>query len=681
MLRPNAGLVSLAAAMALAVGCNNQPAPRKLPPQACTALPSATTLYALIQTANADGTASDSVANYAIGAGGLSPAPQRSFTLPSGIDLIQGLAVGTLGAVYIGANTDTAAYYSGYCPDASGAATPFTSFVPDKTAAGGRLAVDGAENLYSTGFEIGDVEVFAPDAGSTANPSPIADPIRKIDGPDTQLFADVGMTVDDAGTVYVGNLSNITVYAPGQTGDVAPVRTLDHPAGGLLAPLDVAVDAANTVYVLYQADNRAPTGNVETAYGPPAVAVYPAGASTPSRVISGPATQLGAYFSAAAPSTLISTQLAMALAVDSSGSIYVASHGVGQSPTASITNGVEIAIFGPGASGNAAPTRSIDATAVARAGFTPKAMAVDSSGNIYLAAGPVLALPGTVDAPGLYVFSAAGSLVRFVGSGGLNPATGVAIQGAAENVVVQSLDDTVGVSALFVFPKAGGNGTPTQTIDDSALVQTFGSDRIAVDGSGEVYLLTLSGSPFGAPQVFRISLSGNGAADSLIADSETRFDLATGIAVSAAGEALVATTSSNKVFEYASGAAGASVVPAATYSASLPSTLDADGLALDSGRPALRRQLRLSFSVYPAGASTASRSVIGPKTLLLCPAAIAVDGDGTTYVVDANGISVFGANASGDVAPLQRVPASRANIGSAGGIFLDLALSKPVASR
>jgi len=330
----NAGIVSLAAAVAFAGGCSSSGHGQRNPPPTCAALPSATTLYALSQTANADGTVSYSVADYAVGAGGLSTEPQRSFTLPSGIDLIQGLAVGTFGAVYIGANTDTAAYYSGYCFDASGAATPFTSFVPDKLPAGGRLAVDGAENLYSTGFEIGDVEVFAPDAGSTATPSPTADPIRKIDGPDTQLFADVGMTVDDAGTVYVGKVSNITVYAPGQTGDVAPARTLDNPAGGLLAPLDVAVDSANTVYVLYQADNRTPTGQPEVPYGPPAVAVYPAGATTPSRVISGPATQLGTYFSAAANSTLIGDAPSMALAADSSGTIYVASKGFGQSPTA-----------------------------------------------------------------------------------------------------------------------------------------------------------------------------------------------------------------------------------------------------------------------------------------------------------------------------------------------------------
>jgi hypothetical protein len=683
-MRMNAAFVVVAGLTALAVGCSTQHTttpPVILPPvpQACPTLPAATTLYALVQNIDDAGAATYAVANYAIDAGVLGTAPQRSFTLPSGIDLIQGIAVGTFGAVYVGANTDTGAFYSGYCPDATGAATPFTSFVPDKLPAGGRLAVDGQENLYATAFELGDVDVFAPDAGSTANPSPAADPTRVITGADTGLFADVGMTVDAAGTVYVGNVSNITVYAPGATGDRPPIRTLDNPAGGLLAPTDVALDSAGNLYVLYEADNRVSTGKPTVPYGPPAVAVYPAGSSTPSRVISGPATQLGSYFGAAASSFLITSPLLMALAVDNSGTVYVASKGFGKSPTTNITNGVEIAIFGPAANGNVAPTRTIDAIAVTNAGFIPKAMAVDSSGNVYLAAGPVIVVGGGSAGPGLYVFNPAGGLLRYIHGGGLNTATGVAIQGAAENVVVQSLDDTVGVSALFVFPKAGGSGTPTKTIDDSALVQTFGANRIAIDGSGEVYLVSFSSFPFGAPQVFRISLSGTGAADSVIADGEVRFDQGTGIAVNAAGQAFVAALLSSKVYQYATGAAGAAVVPAASYSAYSPSTLDASGLVLDSGGQLFATSCDTnSFSVYAAGASTPSRSVIGPKTLLLCPGAVAVDTDGTTYVSDDNGLSVFAANASGNVAPLQRIPASRANVASAGGIFLDLALSKPV---
>ena len=678
-MRMDTALVSLAAAAAVAAGCStNHATPVNLPPQACPVLPTSTTLYALIQTINDGGSATYSVANYAIDAGQLSAEPQRSFTLPSGIDLIQGLAVGNFGGVYIGANTSTGSFYSGYCPDATGAATPFTSFVPDKLAAGGRLAVDGAENLYSTGFEIGDVDVFAPDAGSTGSPSPTAEPIRVISGADTGLFADTGMTVDTAGTVYVGNVSNITVYAPGATGDIAPARTLGNTVGGLLSPVDVALDSAGNVYVLYQADNRTSTGKPAAPYGPPAVAVYPPGASAPSRVISGPATQLGSYFGAATPPVLLGGSSLMALAVDNSGTIYVASKGIGKSPTTSDQNGVEIAIFAPGSSGNVAPTRTIDATAVTGKGFTPLAMAIDSSGNIYLAAGPSIVVGGGAAAPGLYVFNSTGGLTRFVSGGGLSTASGVAIQGAAENVVVQSLNDTVGVSALFVFPKAGGTGTPTKKIDDSALVQPFGSNRIAVDGNGEVYLLSLSGSSFfGAPQVFRISLSGAGAADSVIADSEMRFDLGAGIAVNPAGEAFVATQLSSKVFQYASGAAGAAVVPAASYSAYTPSTLNAFGMGVDSGGQLFATSCDSnSFSVYPAGASTASRSVIGPKTLLLCPSAIAVDSDGTTYVSDDNGISVFAANASGNAAPLQRLPASRTSPGGAGGIFLDIALSK-----
>jgi hypothetical protein len=653
MLRMNDALVSLAA-VALAVGCSTTPA--ATPPNQptitspCPTLPATTTLYALEQDLDDGGAATYSVVNYAIDAGVLSTAPQRSFTLPSGIDLIQGLAVGNFGAVYVGANTNTVSFYSGYCPDATGAATPFTSFVADKLPAGGRLAVDGAENLYATAFELGDVDVFAPDAGSTANPSPTADPIRVISatGTNTRLFADTGMTVDSAGTVYAGNLSNITVYAPGATGDIAPIRTLDNPAGGLLAPADVALDSAGNLYVLYQADNRVSTGKPTAPYGTPAVAVYPAGASAPSRVISGPATQIGSYFGVATGPLLIESQSLIALAVDNSGTIYVASKGPGKSPTTSNTNGVEIAIFGPSANGNVAPTRTIDATTVANKGFIPKAMAVDSSGNIYLAAGPSIVMGGGIDGPGLYVFDSTGKLTRYINGGGLSTATGVAIQGAAENVVVQSLNDTVGVSALFVFPKAGGGGTPTKTIDDSALVQTFGANRIAIDGSGEVYLVTFSSFPFGAPQVFRISLSGNGSADSAIADNETRFDESTGIAVNPAGQAFVANLMSGKVYQYATGAAGAAVVPAASYSAYVPATLNASGLVLDGSNQLFATSCDTnSFSVYPAGGSTPSRSVIGPKTLLLCPSAIAVDSDGTTFVSDDNGISVFAANASG----------------------------------
>lgn len=106
--------------------------------------------------------------------------------------------------------------------------------------------------------------------------------------------------------------------------NVAPSVTIGGAATGLIAPTGIALDANNVIYV------------VDPDNGNPSVRVFAAGANgnvIPTRVIAGALTQLSNPLD---------------VKVDSAGNIYVTDSGANK-----------MLIFGPGATGNVAPTVSI----------------------------------------------------------------------------------------------------------------------------------------------------------------------------------------------------------------------------------------------------------------------------------------------------------------------------------
>lgn len=148
------------------------------------------------------------------------------------------------------------------------------------------IAVDTAGYTYVTTypFESGgkaEVLVYAPGADGDVAPS------WSISGPKTRLGIPYGVAVDNAGNVYVADLSNsVYVYAAGQHGNIAPIQAISGSKTGLIEPTSVAADASHNIYVT----NAAPGSRRM-----PSVTVYAAGATgnvAPIKIIKGSKTGL-----------------------------------------------------------------------------------------------------------------------------------------------------------------------------------------------------------------------------------------------------------------------------------------------------------------------------------------------------------------------------------------------------
>jgi hypothetical protein len=217
------------------------------------------------------------------------------------------------------------------------------------------LGLDPAGNLYVTTEEYppaletlppahrleGAVRVYAADADSAATP------IRVLAGEATQLSQPVDVGFDHRGDIYVVNTNtgrlqpgSVTVYDASAQGDVAPRRTIAGPHTGLHLPIKLALAAGDTLYVLNAYSwNKFGTDEVT-------VTVYPPGASgdlVPLRtlVVKRGRASAGARRGLGDPH---------ALAVDDRGFIYIAMSGGWR-------DGGTVAVYPPGAAGDAAPMR------------------------------------------------------------------------------------------------------------------------------------------------------------------------------------------------------------------------------------------------------------------------------------------------------------------------------------
>jgi sugar lactone lactonase YvrE len=183
-----------------------------------------------------------------------------------------------------------------YAPDAAGDVAPIRTIAGRTTKlsrpAGIAVADDGTVYVVNTDVpsdDQGSVTVYETDAAGDAAP------VRTIVGPGTGLLSPEGLVLDPADTLYVASAlfrSRVTVYAPGADGEAAPVRSLEGIDTDLERPRGLALDTAGRLYI---ADAKSASGI--NAYGPDlgAVRVYRAGASgneAPLRTITGSATRL-----------------------------------------------------------------------------------------------------------------------------------------------------------------------------------------------------------------------------------------------------------------------------------------------------------------------------------------------------------------------------------------------------
>lgn len=639
---------------------------------ACAPTPATSALYASNFVSPGTGTVTYGVSRYSPTASGTNPAKAGGYSIPD--SFFPSLTIDTSGSTYVSMydSTGKVEAIGTYCPDADGTPPPIRSLVT-KNPFEGQIALDSARNEYAVdgGARLDEYPAGAGVVGFPTTSTLAVNPIRSITGSNTGMYFPTGLAVEADGTAFVGNYGQITAYAATASGNAAPERTIVNTASGLIGALDTAVDSSGNVYVLYFADNQTAATDLTNPYGSYAVAEYAPNATTPSRVISGPATQLGTYFGTAGEhEAFVHFDNEPEMTVDPAGNIYVAStanvpHGSGE------TTEVEIAVYNSSVSGNMAPTRTVDVnTAINGYGVRPLALAADSSGNVYL---------GDENGFGVLVFNASGAYVRNIpaAAGGLGLVPGLALDGSG-NLVLQSIaypstnSGTIGLTALFVYPPGAGSGTaPTKSVTNGNTVEAYedntGNNRIALDAAGHVYELTNLFEQPSEPALFyanevseySTSAANNAAPISVFTDPHVVRDTQHGIGLDPQGRVFVSSFGLNVVSEYAAGTAGPNAVPATTYSDYTSSTIDSNGLALDSANTLYGVSCDSdSVSAYLNGAGPAARSIIGPHTGLLCPSAVAVDSTGTLYVLDSNGVSTFGPAATGNVAPIRHFDTS-----------------------
>jgi hypothetical protein len=167
-----------------------------------------------------------------------------------------------------------------FSPTANGNAHPFEVVRCFFNMDGGTIGIDGQGFIYVAGVN-DNVYVYPPGAQGCVQP------LRDITGAHTLLNGPF-ISVDATGKVYSANYfaKSVTAYAPGSTGDVTPILDVTGRATHLVNPAAVAVDANGEVFVLDTNQPASFSSNVKV-FAPGAT-----GNVAPIREIKGPATRL-----------------------------------------------------------------------------------------------------------------------------------------------------------------------------------------------------------------------------------------------------------------------------------------------------------------------------------------------------------------------------------------------------
>jgi sugar lactone lactonase YvrE len=395
------------------------------------------------------------------------------------------------------------------------------------------VAVDAAGNLYVADKENHTIRKITP-AGIVSTLAGSAGRPGAVDGTgDAARFNQpFSVTIDATGNLYVADTINLTIRKITPDGAVTTLAgaagsygTADGtgPAARFQVPSGIAVDAAGNLYVTDSVNNMirkiTPAGDVTTLAGTP-----------------------GVYGSADGTGAAASFFYPFAIAVDAAGNVYVTE--IGNYTIRKITPAGVVTTL----AGSAGSFGSADGTgADARFKF-PQGIAVDASGNVYVADaairkitpdGVVTTLAGSADTPGSA--DGTGSAASF------RAASGMTIDAAGNLYVADRDNNTIRrITPAGVVTTVAGLGLDASVgaADGSGSAARFNSlASAAVGPDGSVYVadtvnstirkvsaagvVTTFAGKAGAPG----SVDGTGAA--------ARFERPYGIAVDAAGTVYV----------------------------------------------------------------------------------------------------------------------------------------------
>jgi mucin-19 len=479
-----------------------------------------------------------------------------------------------------------------------------------------------------------------------------------------------------ASAIYVTNETNnsITVYAgsPSGTLNEAPFATIAGNKTGLNSPSQIALDASGKIYVANFGSGTVP-GSI-TVY-----AANPCGTlnEAPLATITGSSTKLVNV---------------IGVAVAASGKIYATSGGAGV--VGGSTGTIEDFAANPSGTLNEAPLSSTTLP-------SPEGLAIDASGNIYVAIEQ-----STNNSIVVFAGSPSGTLspdpfAAITGSNtGLLGPTAVAVDASGKIYVVSPFMQGNMPERLLVYApitNGGGNEAPLASITGSntALV---GASSVAIDATGKIYVANYADSELtgGNITVYAANPAGtlNEAPLAMIVGSKTGLDLSEGVAVrpsSAMASAPPTSPPTPSPTPTPASSSGPSPTPTPTRS-SIPTptptpTPPASGPALyvaNSGNNSIS-----VTAITSGGGNEAPRATIaGSNTGLADPTGVAVDSHGKIYVAneDANAsgpgysVTVYAANPSGTLmnpsptlneAPLATITGSKTGLAEPYAIAVD----------
>jgi sugar lactone lactonase YvrE len=296
-----------------------------------------------------------------------------------------------------------------------------------------------------------------------------------------------------------------------------------------------------------------------------------------------------------------------------------------------------------------APLLNVDPGTVTAIGTTwtaPSAIAVDASGNTYVA-----------DAGKIYKTAAGGGTPSAVASGFSNPSA-VAIDGAGDIYVGDS-----GNNQVVEVPYVNGlYGTPL--VLETGL---SGASGLALDGLGNLYI-----ADSGNARVLLLSRSGNLQAQSLVTTVGGGFTTPVALAVDNSHNLYVSDLGTNKVVQIA--------IPTSLQTTILNGLTTAAGIAVDAGGSLYVADTGAGkiFRVPNIGGVLNKNFESTLATVVAKPGGIALDSAGNLYAADATDASVAEANRStgllnfGNVNVLVSSAAVAANVSDGGTAALTL---------
>ncbi len=430
----------------------------------------------------------------------------------------------------------------------------------------------------------------------------------------------VGVAVDAAGNVFIADSSGPTrtwlLKVPPGGGAATAVGT------GLSFPFQLAVDFTGDVFIADSSNNRV----VEIGPGPANfgnVNVCPAGQTTPAPcsgtvmldysvnadITFGSASVLtqGAPnldFTQSTPTTCTGILNAVSACfvdalfaplapglrmgavqlVDNSGNVQATTliQGVGQGPAVA---------FYPGAAQKT----------VLPAGSSPTGVAVDTAGDVFIAA------DGTNS-----VLKVSSAGVQTTVASGLNVPNGVAVDGAG-NVFI---GDTYNNRVLEVSAAGVQTTLPTVTVNDLGLNEPFG---VAVDGAGDVFI-----ADWGNGRVVEIAANGTQTTVG------TGLITPVGIAVDGAGDVFIADAGLTSIVEIPAGCTGSSCQTTIGSGLVTPSSVAVDAagdvFVVEGGNAGLVE--------VPAGCTSSACQTTVAGTTGLSIADVAVDAAGDIFITN-----------------------------------------------